>query len=252
MAGSQILIALVLIGTIFASAHAQELSKSFEGVFDIDIAKASAEDHFQNQEISQAKMNITRVGAALVGRVFDLSGEIDVEFQIQFLTQSSGEVFLTRAAGIELDAQDEEESASEIGGGQSIFEFDFANRTGGSFISQSQFKGLGNAKLHKGTYQAILVGRNLVFNVNDGKTQFTINAIKAAEVAEQSFLSRFSLPIMMMVMMFVQRWLRPATQTPGAAPAAAGAAGNGQRRRPAQGSAKVEEIPDAPADKKKD
>lgn len=48
-------------------------------------------------EVSQAKMNITRIGAALVGRVFDLSGEIDVEFQMYerspFLL-----VFLTRDA----------------------------------------------------------------------------------------------------------------------------------------------------------
>jgi hypothetical protein len=160
------------------------------------------------------------------------------------LTQSSGEVFLTRAAGFELDATtEEEESTSEIGGGQSLFEFDFANRTGGIFVAQNQFKGLGSKKAHQGHYQALLVGRNLVFNLNDGKTQITVNAIKAAEVAEQSFLSRFSLPIMMMVMMFVQRWLRPATTQPGAPAAGAPAAGGNKRKQ----GARIEEVADTAA-----
>jgi hypothetical protein len=36
----------------------------------------------RSAEVIQAHINITRVGAALVGRVTDLSGEIDVEFQM--------------------------------------------------------------------------------------------------------------------------------------------------------------------------
>lgn len=136
---------------------------------------------------------------------------------------------------------------SEMGGGQSLFEFDFANRTGGSYVSQNLFKGLGAKKTHKGHYQALLVGRNLVFNLNDGKTQLTIHALKAEVVPEQSWLSRFSLPLMMMVMMFVQRWLRPATPATNAAVANATANATGKNRK---GGARVEEVPDATVDKK--
>jgi hypothetical protein len=147
------------------------------------------------------------------------------------LTQTSGLVFLV--GGVET-GEESADADNELEGGVSLLAFDLQNRTGSVAVAQDTFK----VKLNSGAthYQFVSTApRHFVLNVfnADGTTFQTITGFKQIDNPEQSWFTRFGMPVMLVGSMLLSRWMRPTPPT-GAAPAAnapAAAAAGGESKK---------------------
>jgi hypothetical protein len=143
----------------------------------------------------------------------------------EFHTQTTGEVFLIDGADPTEEAADDEEA--ELEGGVSILKFDLQNRThGGVSIAHNTFKSMNGPATY---YQFIWTApRHFVLNLyaKDGKSFSTFTGFRQLDTPEQSWFSKFGMPVMLVGSMLLSRWMRPSTPSP-TAPLEAAAAGAG-------------------------
>lgn len=138
--------------------------------------------------------NVTRLESKLRVAINSVDGEVEQDFYLygslnlfqtdpdsDFETATSGSVL------IESVQEDNDESESNA---ETLFEFDFVNRTAGQYVFQSVVRG--------STYQFVLTGGNsIVFNVINGNDLTTYFGTKQIPPPQQTFFQKYGVILIM-------------------------------------------------------
>jgi hypothetical protein len=182
-----------------SSSTALDFKKVLPGEWEVQSTTTSVENKFQiTNEVSTLKVNVTEEKDNLIrARFIDPENDIFLSITLEWETPSTGRVL------VDDDATSDNEE-------KELFHFELFNRTSGHLISQGEYNALSGKPSENGYYQLLVDHSGFILNffTNNGQRLTTIHAMKLIKKAEPGFLAKFSLPIMMVVMIIISRFMR--------------------------------------------
>jgi len=182
----------------------------FEGEWYIQVSGQEDE--------GETLLNLTSTGSVMTSK-FSCGGE-HFKLLFEFASEYTGEVRLVTSTETESSSNNENEElfVSEESGSQTLFQFDFVNKTNSFLLSQGNFQG--STLSNSGHYQLVLTSPTTFFFTlynKEGSNALTVTGRKQLRQAEGSFWTRMPSPMMMFGILLLSQWFKPRVPGPEAA-----------------------------------